>query len=561
MSKSIGAVVGIISLFLLAGCKLTNSHPSKQLMDYESQKGAQKNMGQVRFVLDSLGTLNLQGLIDGHIMPTKVYNTALILAEEKENKELGVQGRQDINRIMQEYGFVIAPKIANWNSELAVEPQLEDPVGYLSGMVEEEILGIKTKIQLSNVNCSACHSGVEYLADGRPTNNVWLGAPNTSINFDGYLGQIYRGLKLGMKNKTTFMKKLESLYPEIDRDEKKTITKFLLPKVDSVLEKMSKMNRVFPFENGGPGITNGVAAFKNDAHLFFKQFDFHKEENGFVAVPNISLRGFRSSLTVDGAYGHVRTSRYFEVNEEKSKSQKHLDRLAELANFFTFSAMGAVEQNLRKSIPQVKEIFSWLKDMKSQKFPLPIDEISALKGSSIFQNKCSACHGTYSAGIENVHLLSFPNKLVPQAFMGTDPRRWQLVSADIQSYAQKTSFAGYVNASVTVGGYVAPILSGLWSSAPYFHNGSVPTLKAVLYPELRPHLFEYGGHVIDMDNIGVLLQPGETGKMVLAGEHRKMRSQVYDTSLEGRSNRGHENQFSKLTSEEKEYLLEYLKLL
>jgi hypothetical protein len=35
-------------------------------------------------------------------------------------------------------------------------------------------------------------------------------------------------------------------------------------------------------------------------------------------------------------------------------------------------------------------------------------------------------------------------------------------------------------------GYEAPPLYGIWASAPYFHNGSVPTVRGVLDPTQRP---------------------------------------------------------------------------
>jgi cytochrome c peroxidase len=40
------------------------------------------------------------------------------------------------------------------------------------------------------------------------------------------------------------------------------------------------------------------------------------------------------------------------------------------------------------------------------------------------------------------------------------------------------------------GGYVAPPLDGVWASAPYFHNGSVPTLWHVLNPAKRPAVWQ-----------------------------------------------------------------------
>src|SRR5205814_8578492 len=38
-------------------------------------------------------------------------------------------------------------------------------------------------------------------------------------------------------------------------------------------------------------------------------------------------------------------------------------------------------------------------------------------------------------------------------------------------------------------GYQAPPLDGVWATAPYFHNGSVPTLAGVLNSKARPKVF------------------------------------------------------------------------
>ena len=57
-------------------------------------------------------------------------------------------------------------------------------------------------------------------------------------------------------------------------------------------------------------------------------------------------------------------------------------------------------------------------------------------------------------------------------------------------------------------GYVAADLHGLWATAPYLHNGSVPTLQALLSPPAqRPATFEREGFTVDtaapgMSNVG-----------------------------------------------------------
>ena len=46
-------------------------------------------------------------------------------------------------------------------------------------------------------------------------------------------------------------------------------------------------------------------------------------------------------------------------------------------------------------------------------------------------------------------------------------------------------------------GYANMPLDGVWLRAPYLHNGSVPTLRALLFPEERPAVFYRGYDVYD----------------------------------------------------------------
>jgi hypothetical protein len=101
-------------------------------------------------------------------------------------------------------------------------------------------------------------------------------------------------------------------------------------------------------------------------------------------------------------------------------------------------------------------------------------------------------------------------------------------------------------------GYMAPPLANIWSTAPYLHNGSIPTLWALMNPELRPAKFYVGGHALDFTDVGISYPEGYQpwSKPVL-----------YDTSLDGQSNKGHEWQFQPLSQDDKRALIEYLKVL
>ena len=112
---------------------------------------------------------------------------------------------------------------------------------------------------------------------------------------------------------------------------------------------------------------------------------------------------------------------------------------------------------------------------------------------------------------------------------------------------EELSWNNTINVNQTKG-YVAPILEGLWASAPYMHNGSVPSLWLFMRPESRPAKFIVGDQNLDMKKMGIESKANLT-------------SEIYDTTLTGRSNSGHERQFEDLSEDEKDDLLEFLKTL
>jgi hypothetical protein len=103
-----------------------------------------------------------------------------------------------------------------------------------------------------------------------------------------------------------------------------------------------------------------------------------------------------------------------------------------------------------------------------------------------------------------------------------------------------------------VHGYVAPPLDGIWATAPYFHNGSVPTIAGVIDSSLRPAKWtsSFGdtdfATAYDLGQVGWRDTPG-------SGE-------TYDTTQSGYSNEGH-TYGDSLSAGDRQALLEYLKTL
>nr|WP_240141366.1 di-heme-cytochrome C peroxidase [Nitrosomonas sp. HPC101] len=104
--------------------------------------------------------------------------------------------------------------------------------------------------------------------------------------------------------------------------------------------------------------------------------------------------------------------------------------------------------------------------------------------------------------------------------------------------------------------YKARPLNGIWATAPYLHNGSVPTLYDLLLPkkrandpddgEYRPDYFNVGSREFDPYKVG--LKDNDQGFS-------------FDTSKIGNSNAGHEYAAHNLNEKDRLDLLEYLKTL
>jgi hypothetical protein len=103
--------------------------------------------------------------------------------------------------------------------------------------------------------------------------------------------------------------------------------------------------------------------------------------------------------------------------------------------------------------------------------------------------------------------------------------------------------------------YRAKTLVGIWATAPFLHNGSVPTIYDLLKPAAdRPKSFPTGQREYDPIRLGYEQDPA---KFVGPGG---MSTVAFDTSLPGNSNAGHEWDFyPALTDEQRFQIIEFLK--
>ena len=196
------------------------------------------------------------------------------------------------------------------------------------------------------------------------------------------------------------------------------------------------------------------------------------------------------------------------------------------------------------------DVQAYIYSLKPPKYPEPLDSILTAQGAELFKKKCSTCHGTYGDA------PTYPNLLVGLKTIKTDSLL-TLANFSNQSFVKWYnhswfSTGPYSAKLVPQKGYIAPPLDGIWATAPYLHNGSIPTLADLLNSKLRPEIWrrDFSNLQYDYEKVG-------WNYKILK---EKLDKQTYDTSYPGYGNYGH-NFGDRLTDQERLSLIEYLKTL
>jgi mono/diheme cytochrome c family protein len=199
---------------------------------------------------------------------------------------------------------------------------------------------------------------------------------------------------------------------------------------------------------------------------------------------------------------------------------------------------------------------AFISSIEAPVYPRGINAADAAQGQVLFNSTCSSCHGTYG---ENE---TYPNVLVNVEYLGTDALLSESAfNAKLDFFDwYNESFYGELAHAVPTAGYVAPPLDGVWATAPYLHNGSVPTLLGIISPATRPTFWsrDYTDYIIDEAAGGLTYIAEAFGHQDILSAAR--RGEVYDTTLLGYSNAGHDFG-AHLSIDEARQIVEYLKTL
>ena len=242
--------------------------------------------------------------------------------------------------------------------------------------------------------------------------------------------------------------------------------------------------------------------------------------------------------------GSVGTSDYPPLWNQGAREGQYLHWNGSGNDIYQDDLMSVYPLNLGSSgfLPgSFEKVVIYLRDLPPAEFPFAIDDERAATGREIFESSCASCHAFDGDRVGQV---------TAQDEVGTDPEfltMWSEAFVDGLTAINSPPFD--FPGLRRVDGYLNVPLDGCWMRAPYLHNGSVPTLRALLEPPAsRPAVFARGGELydpIDMGFVSTSTVPGMSS---------------YDTTVRGNSNAGHEYG-TELTEDQKLDLLEFLKTL
>jgi len=550
----VGVAIGLVALIAaLAWYDLSSVQPatSMRLAAWQRGQASAKQRGVALFSYGDFGAIDLDTLATS-ALPWSLLAASIALQEVEHRPERVTWS--GVETAFRRFGFLYPTSLAGLSDPVPAGGNA--PLGLSVGAITRTVPPLR--MDALNVGCAACHAGPAYRSDGTADlSRAVPGMPNTSLDLEAFTTTGYRALKRALADEPALMAAVDRLFPDMSVREKLTLRFVALPRAkDAIAELATSFDRPLPFPNGVPGSTNGVAALKHQLRLTPR--DRFNDGAGFVSIPVLADRFMRSALLADGAYAPKGQARFHPISSEEAASRDPR-QLAAIASFFMVPSMGMSDSRAATAIPDLTDAMHWIRAFTPPPYPGAIDRALAATGRDVYARSCASCHGTYDAGLERPRLQSFPNWA---GDLGTDHSRVEAFTPALAD-AVKTSLHGrlYLDAAST-GKTAAPPLSGVWASAPYFVNGSVPTIRHLLEPATRPTRFMVGGHRLDLVKLGIAGVTAPDGSWVYPeGTQPFAQPVMIDTTRPGFSNQGHEAEVSALTSAERDALIEYLKLL
>ena len=202
------------------------------------------------------------------------------------------------------------------------------------------------------------------------------------------------------------------------------------------------------------------------------------------------------------------------------------------------------------------DIRAFIASLTAPSYPFPIDGALVEAGRDVFLANCSHCHGSYEGEDD------YPARLVPIELVQTDSTLVDFALNEGAPYIDwfNRSFYGELSTIAPGSGYVAPPLDGIWATAPFLHNGSVPTIAMVLNSAQRPRYWQLEVNDASDPQSYDQVRMGWAFSELPGGKSDASDIRIYDTDLPGYGNGGH-TFGDHLSADDRLAVIEYLKTL
>jgi mono/diheme cytochrome c family protein len=385
------------------------------------------------------------------------------------------------------------------------------------GFSKRRVLGL----ELVGLNCAVCHTG-QYRAAPNAPPQVVLGMPSNTVNLQAFFEFLFKcaddpryetAAIMERICKKTWLDPIEYVAYRLAIPQFKE--KALAQK--KLLEYMTKIPKF------GPGRIDTFTPYKR---LFFPDLPVSAGDPvGTADFPSLWNQRPRQGM-------HL----HWDGNNE-SVDERNIS-----------AALGAGVRAHPSSLdePSMKRVHDWIFDLAPPAFPADkLDPFKVRHGAFIYARHCAECHDWKGARIGQVVKIDQ---------IQTDPHRLESFSAEMARRMNTLGegYAWHFRHFKKQDGYANSPLDGIWLRGPYLHNGAVPTLRHLLMPAKdRPQKFWRGNDLYDWKDVGfVWNEPKSCDRPLFE----------FDTALPGNGNGGHEYG-TKLSAEERDALLEYLKTL
>ena len=391
-------------------------------------------------------------------------------------------------------------------------------LGFISeGGAHDRPIGTTSKDGRIGLNCATCHAGT-LRDDAAGARRIVLGMPAHQMDLQGYARFLSAAVEDPRFNSSTLIDAIRKVDPSFSWWNRLTYRLLVIPATRKGVRRLTAQNAWFDKRPPqGPGRVDTFNPYKR-----LLGFDMNADDTvGTADLPSLWNQRVRRGLWLhwDGNNDLV---------EERNKS----------------AAIGAGATPQSLDLASLKRIEDWILDLRPPEYPRQrLRPALVDRGRQTYQAACSRCHDVGSPQVGQV---------VEIGEIKTDPERLRSFTPEL-AVKMNTIGTGYpwqFKHFRKTNGYSNMPLDGIWLRAPYLHNGSVPTLRALMFPDERPPVFFSGYDVYDWDR----------GGFVATGPDAEKGGVRFDTTLRGNGNGGHLYGID-LPADDREALIEYLKTL